>query len=337
MSTTRKRILVTRVLPEPVMALARERFDVSVWPHDRPIGNELATWATGSQALLVMTTDRIDRSVLEPLCPQLRAIATYSVGHEHLDLVAAEALNLPVFHTPDVLSDAVAEVALLLMLAACRDARAAEDVLRNGQWGPWSPTRFLGRELKGRRLGIFGLGRIGRAIADRAAGFGLQIHYHNRSALERADGWRYHDSVESLLSISDIFCVAVPSTELTRGILNPQRLELLPRGAVFVNIARGDIVDEGALIDAIQSGRIGAAGLDVFCNEPGIDSRFRTLPRTTLLPHIGSASEEARVEMGRLAVEALDSWLNHGRVPANCLNPHVASGILAGMRRLGTS
>lgn len=318
------RLLITRPLPEPVLEQARTQFDLKLWHRDEPIGKALVPWAADRQALLVMATDPLDRPTLQALAPSVKAIATYSVGHDHIDLDAATELGLPVFNTPDVLSDAVAEVAMLLILSAARDAGAAEAVLRAGQWGPWSPTRFLGVQLTGRRLGIFGMGRIGQEVAWRAKGFGLDIHYHNRKPVPDAccDA-QYHDTLESLLRVSQVFCVCAPATEQTRNIIDRDRLALLPAGAIFVNVSRGDLVDEDALIAAIRSGHIGAAGLDVYRNEPRIDPRLLQLPRTTLLPHIGSATEEARIGMGQLALDALHAWLHQGGRPSNWLNPGV--------------
>ncbi|WP_439590093.1 2-hydroxyacid dehydrogenase [Hydrogenophaga sp.] len=316
-------LLITRRLPEPVLALARAAFDVKLWPHDEPIGVQLLPWAQGCHALLVMATDRLDAALWQQLPPTVQAVSTYSVGHDHIDLTAATARGVPVFNTPDVLSDAVAETALLLMLSAARDASAAETTLRERRWGPWSPTRFLGRQLTGQRLGIYGMGRIGLGIAQRALGFGMQVQYHNRTVHPDANGFVYHPSLESLMAHSDVFCVCAPSTPQTRGAINAERLALLPHGAVFVNIARGDLIDEDALIEAITSGQVGAAGLDVYRNEPTIDPRFLELPRTTLLPHIGSATHDARNGMGRLAVEALQAFLLNQQRPANCLNPDV--------------
>ncbi|WP_219214209.1 2-hydroxyacid dehydrogenase [Variovorax boronicumulans] len=319
----RPRLLLTRALPELVLLEAERRFELRLWPEDAPIAAAFDRWARDCDAVLVMATDRLDRGRLRALAGKVRAVATCSVGHDHIDLAAATDYGLPVFHTPDVLSDAVAETAMLLILAAARDATAAEAVLRGGRWGPWSPTRFLGRQLPGRTLGIFGMGRIGLALARRARGFGMQLHYHNRSALPAGDaqGLHYHATLESLLAASDVLCVCAPSTPQTRGVLDARRLALLPRGALFVNIARGDLVDESALIEAIESGQVGGAGLDVYRNEPQIDSRFLQLPRTTLLPHIGSATIEARTAMGMLALEALTRWLVDGVPPENCLNP----------------
>lgn len=321
---TQARLLITRTLTEAVIAEANRQFELTLWPHYEPIGAAFESWSHGCDAALVMATDRLDRARLQALARHARAIATYSVGYDHIDLDAATELGLPVFYTPDVLSDAVAEAAMLLILSAARGASSAEAVLRGGGWGLWSPTRFLGRQLTGRTLGVFGMGRIGLALAERARGFGMQVHYHNRSMLpaeSERDGLAYHATLESLLSVSDVFCVCAPSTPETRGVLDVRRLALLPAGAVFVNISRGDLVDEDALIEAISSGRIGAAGLDVYRNEPQIDTRFLRLPRTTLLPHIGSATIEARTAMGILVLRALARWLEERKPSDNCLNP----------------
>lgn len=318
---TRPSLLVTRRLPEQVLQRAHASFDVRLWPHDEPIGDQLIPWAQGCTGLLVMATDRLDALTLHQLRPSVRAVSTYSVGYDHIDLGAATQLGIPVFNTPDVLSDAVAEVALLLMLSAARDAAAAQTTLRKGDWGPWSPTRFLGRQLTGRRLGIYGMGRIGLGIAQRAVGFGMAVHYHNRTVHPAATGFTHHATLDALVAHSDVLCVCAPSTALTRGAINRERLRKLPEGALFVNIARGDLVDEDVLIEAIESGHIGGAGLDVYHNEPHIDPRFLSLPRTTLLPHIGSATYEARNGMGRLAIEALERFLLDHQPPEHCLNP----------------
>lgn len=318
---SKRSLLVTRALPAAVLEEAAKNFDLRLWEKDEPIGDRLEGMARGCDAVLVMATDRLDRTRLQALATHARAVATYSAGSDHIDLEAATACALPVFNTPDVLSDAVAEIALFLILAAARGTTDAERVLRTGHWGPWSPTRFLGPQLSGRRLGIYGMGRIGRAVAARAVGFGLQTHYHNRSPLSDGPMATYHATLESLMQASDIFCVCAPSTPATRGVLDARHLALLPPGAIFVNIARGDLVDESALLEALAQGRLHAAGLDVFRNEPAIDPRFLALPRATLLPHIGSATEEARVAMGLIALQALSRWLYQGLPSDNCLNP----------------
>jgi len=314
-------LLVTRRLPAAVLEDAVRTFELRQWEQDAPIGDAFDEWSRGCDAVLVMATDRLDRARLHALAGHAEAVATYSVGHDHIDLAATTSCGLPVFNTPDVLSDAVAEIAMFLILATARETTAAEATLRSGRWGPWSPTRFLGKQLTGRRLGIYGMGRIGCALADRAAGFGLRIHYHNRSPVQGRAGAVYHPTLESLLQVSDVLCVCAPSTSQTRGALDASRLGLLPPGALFVNVARGDLVDEPALLDALASGRMHAAGLDVYRNEPAIDPRFADLPRATLLPHIGSATEEARTAMGLIVVQALSRWLLERQPSDNCLNP----------------
>ena len=318
-------LLITRRLPEAVHVHAEKFFDVTLWPEDRPIGTAFDTWSAGKQAILLMATDRLDAERLARLRTHVRALATYSVGYDHIDLAAASRLKLPVFFTPDVLSDAVAEIAMYLIIAAARDTRSAENILRDNRWGPWSPTAFLGRQVGGRRLGIYGMGRIGQAIAKRARGFDLSIHYHNRTRLppDREHAAQYHATLDDLMRVSDVFCVAAPSTADTRQSVNRARIALLPRGSIFTNIARGDLVDEDALIEALGNGHIGAAGLDVYAREPNIDPRFKSLPNATLLPHIGSAAIETRIEMGLVAVNALARFILDGEKPVNCLNPDV--------------
>ncbi|MFN0302422.1 MAG: 2-hydroxyacid dehydrogenase [Burkholderiales bacterium] len=322
---SKPRLLITRRLPDAVHAHAAKFFDVTLWTEDRPIGDAFDTWSHGMDAIVLMATDRMSAERLTRLRAHVKAIATYSVGFEHIDLTAASSLRLPVFYTPDVLSDAVAEIAMFLILAAARDTTRAEHILRGGEWGPWSPTAFLGRQLGGRRLGIYGMGRIGQAIAKRARGFDLEIHYHNRTRLpaDHEQGAHFHPTLDDLMRVSDVFCVAAPLTTETRRSVNDARIALLPRGAIFTNIARGDLVDEDALIDAIRAGNIGAGGLDVYAREPNLDTRFKSLPNTTLLPHIGSAALETRIEMGLLAVDALAGFILRGEKPRNCLNPDV--------------
>ncbi len=322
---SKPRLLITRRLPDAVHDHAAEFFDVTLWGEDRPIGDAFDQWSEGMDAIVLMATDRLDAERLTRLRTHVKAVATYSVGYDHIDLAAASRLKLPVFFTPDVLSDAVADIAMMLIIAAARDTTRAEAILRDGEWGPWSPTAFLGRHLGGRRLGIYGMGRIGQAIARRARGFDLQIHYHNRTRLpaHSEQGAHYHATLDDLMRVSDVFCVAAPSTGATRKSVNGARIALLPQGATFTNIARGDLVDEDALIDAISTGNIGAAGLDVYAREPHLDARFKSLPNTTLLPHIGSAAIETRVEMGLLAVNALANFILRDEQPKNCLNPEV--------------
>ncbi|GAB2913057.1 D-glycerate dehydrogenase [Paralcaligenes sp. KSB-10] len=281
---------------------------------------EIMQRAKGVEVLFVTATEFIDANVVRHLAPELKTIATLSVGHDHIDLAAAKSCGVRVLHTPDVLSDACAEIALLLLLNACRRGFEADRMVRTGTWPGWAPTQLLGKGLVGRRLGIFGMGRIGRAIAARALGFGLEIHYHNRRRLDVGleSGAIYHDSLGSLLGSSDILVLAAPGSSELKNIMDAQRLALLPAGAVIVNISRGDLIDDNALITALQAGHLFAAGLDVFANEPHIDPRYRNLDNVFLTPHIGSATEETRNAMGQLLIDGLVE-LEQGGTPLNLL------------------
>lgn len=318
----RRRLLITGVPPQPVIDRAESSFDVTIWREPTPIGARLAGEAQGHDAVILMPGDKLDAACIGALPRGVQVLATYSVGFDHIDLAAATARRLPVFNTPDVLSESVADLALFLILAAARDATSAERTLREGRWGPWAPTSMLGRSLQDQRLGIFGMGRIGQAIARRASAFAMQLHYHNRSRLtaEREAGAVFHDSLEGMLAQSDILCICAPSTPELRNAVDARRLAFLPRGAMVVNVARGDLVDESALFAAVQEGRVAAVGSDVYRNEPGIDPRWLDLPHATLLPHIGSATSEVRTAMGMLALDGVESYFA-GHLAANLLNP----------------
>lgn len=320
----RPRLLITGVPPQAVIERAEAAFDLTLWRSVRPIGDALPAAAEGQDALIVMPGDRLDAAALQALPRSVQVLGTYSVGLDHIDLGAASACALPVFHTPDVLTDAVADLTLWLIIAAARRTGEAERTLREGRWGPWAPTSMLGRSLQGMRLGIFGMGRIGAAVALRARAFGMRIHYHNRSRLEVAQeqGAIYHGKLDSLMTASDLLCICAPSAPELRGAIDARRLAMLPRGAMLVNVARGDLVDEPALFAAVESGHLGGVATDVFRNEPAIDARWLTLPNASLLPHIGSATEEVRQAMGRMVLDALVS--HFAGVPApNCANPQV--------------
>lgn len=278
----------------------------------------LAKAAEGAQVLFVSLTEKVTAEVIAHLVPTLQVIATLSVGVEHIDLEAARRFGVKVLNTPDVLSEATAEVAVMLMLNACRRAHESDHLVRSGEWTGWAPRQMLGLGLKGRRLGILGLGRIGKEVARRAAPFGLQIHYHNRRPLteDAAQGAIYHAASDDLLRHSDIFCITAPSTPELKGFLDARRIALLPPQAVVVNVARGDMVDDEALIGGLQSGHLFGAGLDVYRGEPNLDPRYRTLPNVFLLPHIGSATFDTRNAMGFVLLEGLTT-LDAGERPAN--------------------
>lgn len=324
MSAHRPRVLITAVPPQAVLARAEQFFQLTVWREPTPIGAGLSEAAQGHDAVIVMPGDRLDAAQLDALPASVQALGTYSVGLDHVDLAHATRRGLPVYHTPDVLTDAVADLALFLIIGAARGTTAAERTLREGGWGRWTPTLLVGRSLQGLRLGIFGMGRIGAAIAARARPFGLQVNYHNRRRLPAGEelGAVYHPELDGLMAHSDVLCLCAPSVPELRGSIDARRLALLPSGALLVNIARGDLVDEDALFLAVEAGRIGGLGIDVYRNEPAIDPRWLALPRATLLPHIGSATEQVRTAMGMLLIDGLLQHFGQGE-GGRCANPDV--------------
>lgn len=318
---TRPRLYVTRKLPPDVEARLARDYDAALNADDTPPSREAITdGAREKDGLLVTVTDRIDATLIRALPETVKIIATFSVGYDHIDVAAAKARGIAVTNTPDVLTDATAEIALLLMLGAARQATSAITTLRSGQWKNWAPTGMLGMELTGKRLGILGLGRIGRATAQRARAFGMEVHYHNRRRLDpdMEAGAIYHDDIESLFRASDVLSLHCASTPETRRIVNRETIALLPENAIVVNTARGDIVDDEALIEALASGRLAAAGLDVFMNEPNLHPAYLGLPNAFLLPHLGSATRETRNAMGFRALDNLDDFFA-GRPPRDGL------------------
>lgn len=312
-----------RRFTDDVETALRKRYDLRVNEGDSILTTrEILSFAKGVEVLFCTATETINRDVLCQLSPELRYVATLSVGHDHIDLSAANDLGIEVIHTPDVLSDACAEIAMMLILNACRRGYEADRMVRSGTWTGWSPTQLLGVGLKGKRLAIFGMGRIGREIAIRAAIFGMQIHYHNRRQLpsEQEASAIYHSQLEEAMSLADVFVIAAPGSPQLNGIINASRIARMPRGAVLVNISRGELVDDDALITALSSGHLFAAGLDVFANEPDVDQRYSKLDNVFLSPHIGSATCETRDAMGWLLINGLDA-LYQGHTPENLLTP----------------
>ena len=301
------------------MAELGRRYELDVNKADRPIsGLELAKHAAGCNYLFVSVTERVDAALIEALSPKLGAIATLSVGVDHVDLEAAQAKGVAVVYTPDVLSVACGELVWLLILGAARRGYEADEMVRSGAWTGWAPTQLLGLGLEGRRLGILGLGRIGREVAKRAAGFGMAVHYHNRRRLESAvEGEAvYHSTAEELLRESDVLCLCAPGGGGTAAFLTRQRISLLPPDAIVVNVSRGDLVDDDALIEALSSRRLFAAGLDVFRGEPELDPRYRKLSNIFLTPHIGSATTVTRDRMGFMLLDGVAA-IERGEYPAN--------------------
>jgi lactate dehydrogenase-like 2-hydroxyacid dehydrogenase len=310
-------LLVTRRLPPAVEARATAEFDARLTASDVPIP-DVAARAAGAEAILTCPGDHFDAGLIAALPPSVKVIATFSVGHDHIDVAAAAARGIAVCNTPDVLSVATAETALLLILAASRRAGQGERLIRSGNWHGWSPTQLLGVGAVGRRLGIFGMGRIGRELARLARGLGMTIHYRDVARLPPAlEGDAiFHDTDASFLGSCDVLSLNAPGGEGTYHWLNAARIALLPRGAVVVNAARGMLVDDAALIAALRSGQVGFAGLDVFEGEPKLNPGYLELEHVVLLPHLGSATVETRDAMGFLALDGIAAVLS-GRKPGN--------------------
>ncbi len=320
-SPLKYRLLVTRRLPAPVEARLSTHFDAKLNADDTPYSPEnLIAEASGFDGLLVTPADKITAALINALPASIRIIATFSVGFDHIDLAAAKARGIIVTNTPDVLTDATADIALLLMLGAARGASWGERMVREAQWSSWSPTKPLGLDVSGKRLGILGMGRIGQATAKRARAFGMQIHYFSRKpvASEDALGAIYHETPLALAPHSDFLSIHCASTPETRGLVNAELLARLPKPAVLVNTARGDIEDDDALITALTTGTLAAAGLDVYRNEPNIDPRYRTLTNAFLLPHLGSATRDTRIAMGMRAADNLEAFFG-GKEPGDRL------------------
>ncbi len=315
--TDRPAVLVTRKLPAAVEERLRRDYRPHLNPEDRLYSSdELIARAEGAEAILACHTEHFTANVIARLPKSVRAIASFSVGVDHVDLQAAKGRGIIVTNTPDVLADATAELTLLLMLGAARRVAEGEQLVRTGKWNTWSPSFMVGVQVTGKRLGIIGMGRVGQVTAKRAWGFDMKVHYHNRKRLapEHEAGAIYHETIEALLPHCDFLALHCPATPETRGLLNAERIALLPDGAIVVNAARGAVVDEDALIAALKSGKLYAAGLDVFNNEPNINPSFRALTNTFLLPHIGSATRETRDAMGFRALDNLDA-IFAGRAP----------------------
>jgi len=306
-------ILVTRRLPEVVQARLQRDYDPVFNDDDHVFSrDELLARAAGMDAILPCHTEKFPADVIAELPQSVRIIANYSVGVDHVDLAAARERGIVVTNTPDVLSDATAEIALLLALGAARRASEGERLVRRGDWTDWSPGFMVGTQLTGRTVGIVGMGRVGRIAARRFRGLDMQVRYHNRSRLpaEQEAGALYHEDLDGMLGQVDLLSLHCPATPETRGLLDARRISRLPAGAIVVNTARGALVDDDALIEALRSGHLAAAGLDVFNDEPGGDPRYRELENVFLLPHIGSATRETRAAMGARALDNLDAYFD---------------------------
>lgn len=310
-------LFVTRRLPASIEALAGQEYEARLTPSDVAI-TDLVARAEGADAVLCCPGDVLDAKTIAALPASVKVIGTFSVGYDHIDVAAAKAKGVKICNTPDVLSVATAECAMLLIMAAARRAGEGERLVRSGKWEGWAPTQLLGTQVSDRRLGIFGMGRIGREIARMARGFGMQIHYRDMTRLpaELEQGAIFHDNDDSFLPLCQVLSLNAPGGDGTRHWLNEARISKLPTGAVVVNAARGTLVDDAALISALRSGQIAAAGLDVYNNEPRVNPAYLTLENVVLLPHLGSATTETRDAMGRIVLSGIGAVLA-GQSPTN--------------------
>ncbi|MFA5915450.1 MAG: D-glycerate dehydrogenase [Burkholderiales bacterium] len=303
-------VLVTRKLPDRVEDRLRRDYNPILNPDDALYsGDEIIERAKGADAIMPCHTEKFSAAVIARLPQSVRVIANFSVGYDHVDTAAAKARGLIVTNTPEVLSDATAELTIMLMLGAARRASEGERLVRTREWKDWSPSFMVGTQMTGKRLGILGFGRVGRVVAKRARGFDMEIHYNdiNRLPAELEEGAVYHKTPAELMPHCDflaLHCVASPQTV---KLLNADLIKRLPDGAIVVNASRGVVVDDDALIAALKSGKLTAAGLDVYNNEPDIHPEYRQLPNVFLMPHIGSATKETRIAMGFRALDNLDA------------------------------
>ncbi|MEM9105847.1 MAG: D-glycerate dehydrogenase [Pseudomonadota bacterium] len=307
----RKSLWIPRRLSDATLERAQRDYDCVInWEDTESSADEIVDMSGHVDAIVPCHSEQFTAEVIARLDPRLKIIANHSVGVDHCDIGALKARGIAVTNTPDVLSDATAEIAMLLLLGAARRAVEGDQLVRSGSWDFWSPSFMVGKQVTGARLGIVGMGRVGRAFARNARGFEMDIHYFNRSRLppDQEQGATYHDSIESLLAVSDFLSLHCPATPQTSGLLNRERLALLPRGAIVVNTARGALVDEPALIDGLKEGHIAGAGLDCFVTEPGGNPDLAQFQQVFMLPHIGSATVVTRDAMGYRALDNVDAF-----------------------------
>lgn len=306
------RLVVTRALPEPVQARAAAHYDALFLAMEGAFSSASFIAALdGAAAALITPADKIDARTIEAMPASVKALGTFSVGTDHIDLEAARVRGLPVVNTPDVLSFATAELALTLMLMAARRAGEGERAVRVGRWTGWTPTYMMGSSLEGKTLGILGMGRIGQVLARMARGLSMRVIYHNRNRVPAAleQGVEFEPDEARFLAACAVLSIHLPGGAATRHWLNAARIAQLRAGAIVVNTGRGTTIDDAALITALGEGHIAAAGLDVFAAEPAVPAGYLELENVVLLPHLGSATRETRAAMGMLALEGIDAVL----------------------------
>jgi len=313
-------VIVTRKLPDVIETRMMELFDARLNDDDHPMERDELVEAVKTADVLVPTlTDRIDKGILAQAGENLRLIANFGTGVDHIDLAAARERGITVTNTPGVLTEDTADMTMALILDVIRRVSQGERMIRSGEWSGWSPTHMLGHRLWGKRLGIIGMGRIGSAVARRAKGFGLSIHYHNRRQLpdytEQELEATYWESLDQMLARMDIISVNCPHTPATFHLLSARRLKLLKKNAVIVNTSRGEVIDEQALTRMLKSGDVAGAGLDVFEHEPAVNPKLLALQNVVLLPHMGSATIEGRIDMGEKVIINIKTYADGHKPP----------------------
>ena len=313
-----KKILVTRRLLQSNEERLKQLYDVKLNSNDELYSQKkLIELSEGCEGILSALTDKLDADTIEKLPKSVKILSNFAVGFGNIDTEVAKKKNITVTNTPEVLTDATAEIGVLLILGACRRASEGIEGAKASNW-KWSADYLIGKQLTGTRLGILGMGRIGKKIAKIAKSLGMVIHYHNRSKLspDKENGATYHEDLKSLLSVSDVLSVCCPASKETVNLINKETLEHLPKGAVVTNVARGDIVDDDALIDALDRRKVYAVGLDVYKGEPNLNPGYLKHKSAFILPHLGSATKETRTAMANLAIDNLEEFFKTG----NCKN-----------------
>jgi glyoxylate reductase len=324
MPTRKPKVIVTRRLPDAVETRLRELFDTELNLSDAPMSREALIDAVGRCDVLAPTiTDRIDAGVLEQAGDRLKLIANFGAGVDHIDVAASAARGITVTNTPGVLTEDTADLTLALMMTVSRRIVEGARSIEAGEFKGWAPTWMLGRRLSGKRLGIIGMGRIGQAVARRARAFGMQIHYHNRTPVSPriAEDLEatYWESLDQMLARMDIVSVNCPHTPATYHLLSSRRLKLMKPEAIIVNTARGEVIDENALARMLEAGELGGAGLDVFEHEPAVNPRLLKAKKAVLLPHMGSATIEGRIDMGEKVIINIKTWVDGHNPPDRVL------------------
>ena len=320
MSGNRTKVVLTRRLPEPVETRLKELFDVTLRDHDTPMSRaELVDAVKTCDVLVPTITDKIDAGLLGQAGENLKLIANFGAGIDHIDVETARQRGILVSNTPDVVTEDTADMAMALLMAVVRKIPQGLQAMQSGEWTGWSPTAYLGGRLGRRRLGILGMGRIGQALARRASAFGMQIHYHNRRRLrpeiEDTLGATYWESLDQMVARMDILSINCPHTPSTFHLMNARRLRLLKPSAVIVNTSRGEVIDENALTRMLRANELAGAGLDVYEHGTDINPRLRELENVVLLPHMGSATLEGRVEMGEKVIINIKTFADGHRPP----------------------